>query len=82
MAQGIKATMDSYSMLAYGVAVELAGGEDNLSQEQLDSMAQVCATNQNIRTFAGMYLVGSSERSQYNFNNLLGELRRVFKLNN
>lgn len=72
--------MDLYSTFAYEVAVKLAGGKENLSQETLDSMAKVCSTSHAIKSFAGMYLVGDSARAEYNYKNLVGELRRAFKL--
>lgn len=80
MTQGLKVTLDTCAKFAYEVAVGMAGGVEKLSSEQLDAMARECAGNQNLKTFSGMYLVGDSTRAEYNFNNLVGELRRVFYL--
>lgn len=80
MTQGLKVTMDTCAKFAYEVAVGMAGGAEKFTSEQLDAMARECANNHNLKTFAGMYLVGASSRAEYNFNNLVGELRRVFHL--
>lgn len=71
---------NQYSEFAYEVLMDLIGGESKATSEVLDAMAQVCEMNYNIKTFAGMYLVGSSTRADYNLNNLKSELRRVFNL--
>lgn len=71
---------DTYAEFAYERTMKLAGGESEYSQFTLAAISTECYKNETIKTLAGMYLVGSSERAERNLARLDEKLREVFGL--
>ncbi len=69
---------DVYAEFAYERFVKLAGGEGEYSQFTLAAIWTECYKNETIKTLAGMYLVGSSDRAERNLARLDEKLREVF----
>lgn len=65
---------------AFEQAIRLAGGADVYGDSTKASIWAECHNNETIQTFAGMYLVGSSERAERNLARLNDKLREVFGL--
>jgi hypothetical protein len=71
---------DVYAEFAFEQTMRLAGGEDKYSVHTLAAIWSECCKNETIKTLAGMYLVGSSERAERNLARLNEKLGEVFGL--
>ena len=69
---------DIYTQFAFEQALRLGGGAANFSEFTKAQIWAECDRNESIKTRAGMYLVGSSERADHNLKNLDALLRKVF----
>lgn len=69
---------DIRSEFAYEEVFRLAGGEDKYSIHTKSAIWAECYRNEEIKTLAGMYLVGSSERAERNLTRLRAKLCEVF----
>lgn len=69
---------DTYAEFAFEQAMRLAGGAEQYSVHTLAAISTECYKNETIKTLAGMYLVGSSERAERNLARLDEKLREVF----
>lgn len=63
---------------AFEEVMKLAGGADKYSDSTKGAIYAECSRNKTLQTFAGMYLVGSSERAEKNLAKLRSEIYRVF----
>lgn len=69
---------DVYAEFAFERAMKLAGGGDVYGDSTKASIWTECYKNNTIKSLAGMYLVGSSERAELNLSRLDQKLREVF----
>jgi hypothetical protein len=69
---------DIKAEFAYEEVFRLAGGEDNYSVHTKSAIWAECYRNEEIKTLAGMYLVGSSDRAERNLSRLRAKLYEVF----
>lgn len=69
---------DIRSEFAYEEVFRLAGGIDKYSAHTQSAIWAECYRNEEIKTLAGMYLVGSSERAERNLGRLRAKLLEVF----
>lgn len=69
---------DFYAEFAFERAMKLAGGEDQYGDSTKAAIWVECYKNDTIKSLAGMYLVGSSERAERNLSRLDEKLREVF----
>jgi hypothetical protein len=69
---------DIYAQFAYEQALRLGGGAGNFSEFTKAQIWAECQRNESIKTRAGMYLVGSSNRAKHNLDTLDILLRKVF----
>lgn len=74
----LKTRKDERAEFAFEMVMKLAGGSDKYSVHTLAAISSECYRNEEIKTLAGMYLVGSSERAEKNLNNLKQKLYDVF----
>lgn len=69
---------DIRSEFAYEEVFRLAGGEQQYSDHTKSAIWAECYRNEEIKTLAGMYLVGSSDRAERNLSRLRAKLLEVF----
>jgi hypothetical protein len=69
---------DTRAEFAYEEVFRLAGGEDQYSIHTKSAIWAECYRNEEIKTLAGMYLIGSSERAERNLSRLRAKLYEVF----
>ena len=58
--------------------MKLAGGKDKYSVHTQGAIYAECSRNDNLKTLAGMYLVGSSARAELNLSRLNKAIYEVF----
>lgn len=63
---------------AFEQVIRLVGGASEYGDSTKASIWAECHNNETIKTLAGMYLVGSSERAERNLARLDDKLRQVF----
>lgn len=69
---------DVYAEFAFERVMKLAGGADVYGDSTKAAISSECYKNDTIKSLAGMYLVGSSERAERNLTRLDEKLREVF----
>jgi hypothetical protein len=69
---------DTYAEFAFEQAMRLAGGASEYGDSTKATIWTECYKNETIKSLAGMYLVGSSERAERNLARLNEKLREVF----
>jgi hypothetical protein len=69
---------DTYAEFAFERTMRLAGGADVYGDSTKATIWSACYKNETIKTLAGMYLVGSSERAEHNLARLDAKLREEF----
>jgi len=74
----LKTVKDERAEFAYDLVMKMAGGADKYSVHTLSAIWAECSRNDEIKTLAGMYLVGSSERAERNLSRLRAKLFDVF----
>lgn len=74
----LKTVKDERAEFAYDLVMKMAGGADKYSVHTQAAIWAECSRNDEIKTLAGMYLVGSSERAEKNITRLRAKLFDVF----
>lgn len=74
----LKAQKDTRAEFAFELVLSMGGGSDNYSLHTQSAIWSECYKNDRIKTLAGMYLVGSSERAERNLNALKQALYDLF----
>lgn len=74
----MKTYVDDRVDFAFDQVMKLAGGKEKYSIHTQGAIWAECSRNENLKTLAGMYLVGSSERAEKNLAKLNQEIYRIF----
>jgi hypothetical protein len=74
----LKTRKDERAELAFEMVMKLAGGAEKYSVHTQSAIWAECSLNEEIKTLAGMYLVGSSNRAEHNLSRLRAKLFEVF----
>jgi hypothetical protein len=74
----LKVRTDERAVFASEMLLSMAGGADLYTADTQALVLNECLRNEEIKTLAGMYLVGSSERAEHNLSRLRAKLVEVF----